>query len=39
MAERYDAATTAPDSSKRLVCSRCRSRNVDMVVTGTERRA
>jgi hypothetical protein len=24
--------------AERLVCSRCGSRNVDMVVTGTERR-
>jgi Zn finger protein HypA/HybF involved in hydrogenase expression len=38
MAERYGAATTVPDWSKRLACSQCGSRNVDMVVSGTERR-
>jgi hypothetical protein len=38
MAERYGAETTVPDWRGRLVCSVCGSRNVDMVVTGTERR-
>jgi hypothetical protein len=38
MAERYGAETTVPEWLERLVCSRCGSRNVDMVVTGTERR-
>ena len=38
MAERYGAETTVPDWRERLVCSRCGSRNVDMVATGTERR-
>ena len=38
MAERYGAETTVPDWRERLVCSRCGSRNVDMVVTGTDRR-
>ena len=38
MAERYGAETTVPDWRRRLVCSRCSSRKVDMVVTGTERR-
>jgi hypothetical protein len=34
MAQRYGAATTVLDWSARLVCSRCGSRQVDMVVTG-----
>jgi hypothetical protein len=38
MAERYGAETTVPERSERLVYSGCGSRNVDMVVTGTERR-
>jgi hypothetical protein len=38
MAERYGAETAVPDWCEQLVCSRCGSRNVDMVVTGTERR-
>jgi hypothetical protein len=39
MAERYEAGgTTVPEWRDRLVCSRCSSRNVDMVVTETERR-
>jgi Zn finger protein HypA/HybF involved in hydrogenase expression len=38
MAERYGAETTVPESREQLVCSRCGSRNVRMVVTGTERR-
>ena len=33
-----DAQTTVRDWRERLACSRCSSRNVDMVVTGTERR-
>jgi hypothetical protein len=33
----YGAETTVPDWRERLVCSRCGSRNVDMVVTGTRR--
>jgi hypothetical protein len=37
MADRYGAETTVPDWRERLVCSACDSRNVDMVVTGTER--
>jgi hypothetical protein len=38
MADRHGAETTVPDWRGRLVCSLCGSRNVDMVVTGTERR-
>jgi len=38
MAARYDAQTTVRDWRERLACSRCSGRNVDMVVTGTERR-
>jgi hypothetical protein len=38
MAERYGAETAVPDWRARLVCSGCGSRQVDMVVTGTERR-
>jgi hypothetical protein len=38
MAERYGAKMTVPDWRGRLACGRCRSRRVDMVVTGTERR-
>jgi hypothetical protein len=34
MAQRYGAATTVLDWSARLVCSRCGSRQIDMVVTG-----
>jgi DNA-directed RNA polymerase subunit RPC12/RpoP len=37
MAERHGAETTVPDWRARLVCSRCGSRRVDMVVTGTDR--
>jgi hypothetical protein len=36
-AQRYGAETTVPDWRERLVCSRCGSREIDMVVTGTER--
>jgi hypothetical protein len=38
-AERYGAATTVIDWHARLSCSRCGSREVDMVVTGARRRA
>ncbi len=38
MAERYGAETTVTDWSERLVCSRCGSRKVDMVVTGAKPR-
>jgi hypothetical protein len=37
MAQRYGAATTVLDWSARLVCSRCGSRQIDMVVTGGRR--
>ena len=37
-AERYGAETPVPEWRERLVCSKCGSRAVDMVVTGTERR-
>lgn len=36
MAERYGAETTVPDWHSRLVCGRCGSRRVDMVVSGTK---
>jgi hypothetical protein len=39
MAQRYGAEMTVPDWRERLVCSRCGSRNLDMVVSGTEPRA
>ena len=38
MAERYGAGTSVLDWRDRLVCSRCGSRAIDMVVTRTERR-
>ena len=38
MAERYGVETTVPEWRERLECFRCGSRNVDMVVTGTEQR-
>ena len=38
MAQRYGAETPVPDWRDRLVCSQCGSREVDMVVTGGERR-
>jgi hypothetical protein len=38
MAEHYGAETPVPDWRERLVCSGCGSRQVDMVVSGTERR-
>jgi hypothetical protein len=37
-AERYGAETAVPDWRDRLVCSKCGSREIDMVVTGTKRR-
>jgi DNA-directed RNA polymerase subunit RPC12/RpoP len=37
MAERYGAELAVPDWRKRLVCSKCGSRRVDMVVTGERR--
>jgi len=38
MAERYGADTPVPEWRERLVCSKCGSRAIDMVVTGTARR-
>ena len=38
-AQRYGAEMTVPEWRKRLVCSKCGSREIDMVVTGTERGA
>jgi hypothetical protein len=38
MARRYDPETPVLDWDKRLVCSRCGSRAVDMVVTGEQPR-
>ena len=38
IAQRYGAKTVVLDWRDRLVCSQCGSRNIDMVVTGTERR-
>jgi len=38
IAERYGSETSIPEWRERLVCSACGSRDVDMVVTGTERR-
>jgi hypothetical protein len=38
MAARYGADTSVLDWRKRLVCSGCGSRQVDMVVSGTARR-
>lgn len=37
MGERYGAEMTVPDWRSRLVCGRCGSRHVDMVVTGEQR--
>ena len=37
-AERYGAETTVPEWRERLVCSKCGSRKIDMVVSGTKRR-
>jgi hypothetical protein len=36
-ATRYGAETSVLDWRERLVCSRCGSRQVDMVLTGTKR--
>jgi hypothetical protein len=36
IAQRYGAETTVPEWRDQLVCSQCGSRNVDMVVTGSE---
>jgi len=38
MAARYGADTSVLDWRERLVCSQCGSRDVDMVVSGTQRR-
>jgi hypothetical protein len=38
MVARYGADTSVLDWRNRLVCSACDGRQVDMVVTGTERR-
>jgi DNA-directed RNA polymerase subunit RPC12/RpoP len=38
MADRYGAEMSVPDWRERLRCSQCGSRNIDMVVSGTERR-
>jgi hypothetical protein len=38
MARQYGAGTSVLDWRERLVCSECGGRQVDMVVTGTERR-
>jgi hypothetical protein len=37
MAERYGAELAAADWRERLVCSKCGSRQADMVVTGKRR--
>ena len=37
-AQRYGAEMTVPDWRERLICSKCGSRHIDIVVTGTERR-
>ena len=39
MAARYGAGTTVLDWRERLVCSKCGSREIDMVVTGERRPA
>ena len=38
MAERYGDDTAVPEWRARLVCSKCGSREIDVVVTGTARR-
>jgi hypothetical protein len=38
MAQQYGAEIAVRDWCDRLVCSQCGSHNIDMVVTGTERR-
>jgi hypothetical protein len=37
MAERYGAEMTVPDWAARLVCGKCGSRQVNMVVSGRRR--
>jgi hypothetical protein len=37
MARRYGPELPVPEWRRRLVCGRCASREVDMVVTGTKR--
>jgi hypothetical protein len=37
MAERYGSEMPVADWGERLVCSQCGSREIDMVMTGTER--
>jgi hypothetical protein len=37
-AQRYGAEITVPDWRERLICSKCGSREIDMVVSGTKRR-
>jgi hypothetical protein len=38
MADRYGAEMPVPEWGERLVCSGCGSRQIDFVVSGTERR-
>jgi len=38
-AQRHGAAATAIDWHQRLICSKCGSHEIDMVVTGTKRHA
>jgi hypothetical protein len=38
MAERYGAKMIVPDWRARLVCGKCGSRKVDMVLSGSDRR-
>ena len=38
MAVRYGGETAVPDWRQLLVCSKCGSREIDMVVTGTKRK-
>jgi hypothetical protein len=38
MAARHGVETPVPDWRERLVCSRCGSREIDMVESGTSRR-
>jgi hypothetical protein len=37
MAQQYGAATPGPDWRERLICSQCGSRQVDILVSGTNR--
>jgi hypothetical protein len=37
MVQRYGAETTVINWRGRLVCSKCQSRQIDMVVSGTQR--